>query len=68
MIMEHPQDLPALKNHDPILNSRSDEDDEDDEEYDDDRPVSDPDRAKDEIRPAMVEIMNNLTRFSRPKG
>lgn len=35
---------------------------------DDDRPVSDPDRAKDEIRPAMVEIMNNLTRFSRPKG
>jgi membrane-anchored protein YejM (alkaline phosphatase superfamily) len=35
---------------------------------DDDRPVSDRDQAKSEIRPAMVEMMNNLTRFSRPKG
>jgi membrane-anchored protein YejM (alkaline phosphatase superfamily) len=35
---------------------------------DDDRPVSDRDHAKNEIRPAMVEMMNNLTRFSRPKG
>lgn len=35
---------------------------------DDDRPVSDRDHAKSEIRPAMVEMMNNLTRFSRPKG
>jgi hypothetical protein len=34
----------------------------------DDRPLSDPDRAKSEIRPAMLEMMNNLTRFSRPKG
>ena len=34
----------------------------------DDRPLSDPGRAKSEIRPAMLEIMNNLTRFSRPKG
>ena len=34
----------------------------------DDRPVADSDRAKSEIRPAMVEMMNNLTRFSRPKG
>jgi hypothetical protein len=25
-------------------------------------------QAKSEIRPAMVEMMNNLTRFSRPKG
>jgi membrane-anchored protein YejM (alkaline phosphatase superfamily) len=35
---------------------------------DDDRPVADRERAKDEIRPEMVEIMNNLTRFSRPRG
>lgn len=34
----------------------------------DDRPLSDPGQAKSEIRPAMLEIMNNLTRFSRPKG
>ena len=34
----------------------------------DDRPVSDTDQAKNEIRPAMIEMMNNLNRFSRPKG
>ena len=34
----------------------------------DDRALSDPGQAKNEIRPAMLEIMNNLTRFSRPKG
>ena len=34
----------------------------------DDRPVADREQAKSEIRPATVEIMNNLTRFSRPKG
>lgn len=35
---------------------------------DDDRPVSEADRAKEEIRPAMVEMMSNLVRFSRPKS
>jgi membrane-anchored protein YejM (alkaline phosphatase superfamily) len=35
---------------------------------DDDRPVADRERVKREIRPEMVEIMNNLTRFSRPRG
>jgi len=34
----------------------------------DDHPVSDRERAKNEIQAAMVEMMNNLTRFSRPKG
>ena len=34
----------------------------------DDRPVADTDQAKNEIRPAMLEMMNNLNRFSRPKG
>ncbi|MEF8754577.1 MAG: sulfatase-like hydrolase/transferase [Accumulibacter sp.] len=34
----------------------------------DDRPVDDPERAKSEIRRETVEMMNNLSRFSRPRG
>jgi len=34
----------------------------------DDRPVADRERAKAEIRQETVEMMNNLTRFSRPRG
>jgi membrane-anchored protein YejM (alkaline phosphatase superfamily) len=34
----------------------------------DDWPVTDRERAKSEIRSATMEIMNNLTLFSRPKG
>lgn len=34
----------------------------------DDRPVEDGEAAKNQIRPEMVEMMNNLTRFSRPSS
>lgn len=34
----------------------------------DDRPVEDGEAAKSQIRPEMVEMMNNLTRFSRPSS
>ncbi|TLD45374.1 MAG: Inner membrane protein YejM [Accumulibacter sp.] len=34
----------------------------------DDRPVVDREQAKAEIRQETVEMMNNLTRFSRPRG
>jgi hypothetical protein len=33
-----------------------------------DRAIADPLQAKRDIAPAMAEMMQNLTRFSRPKG
>ena len=33
-----------------------------------DREIADPTQAKQEISPAIAEMMKNLTRFSRPKG
>jgi membrane-anchored protein YejM (alkaline phosphatase superfamily) len=34
----------------------------------DDRPLDDPAQAKQELRSAMLQMMDNLTRFSRPRG
>lgn len=34
----------------------------------DDRPIADPDKARNAVRPASVEIMQNLGRFSRQKN
>lgn len=34
----------------------------------DDQPISEPDKARDAIRPAAIEIMQNLGRFSRQKN
>lgn len=34
----------------------------------DDRPLADPAQAKREMRPAMLQMMENLTLFSRPRG